>query len=491
MNFATPLYFYFLILVATIFYFISLIKNNLLIKINLPVLFLLAMSYLFYSTWSGNLLFLIIFTSFIDYKLAIFMDRSEPKYRRFFLVGSFCLNLSVLFFFKYSSFFVKEVLLLFGLDLGSRFPFLEQVVLPAGISFYTFQSMGYIFEVYQGKLTPEKNFFRYALFLAFFPQLVAGPIVLAEYFLPQLSHLGGNLFSQLEFRRILGYLGMGFLKKAILADRLAPLCDATFSEPQLFSSSALLIGALSYSLQIYGDFSGYTDIARGSALIFGINLPENFRMPYLAISFSDFWKRWHITLSTWLKDFLYIPLGGNRKGKIRTYINLIITMLLGGLWHGANWTFLFWGLVHGLLLALEKILSIDHFLTLPVPTTGYNCQKLVNFTLKFIYRFFVVCSVIALWIFFRSPNIEKALLYLGRILSWKEGTGLDYSSMNLFFILLLATISFHWIGVRYSEKMEAWFRDSIRWYDLLLFSFLGMLALLFSKETRPFIYFVF
>ncbi|MCB1179923.1 MAG: MBOAT family protein, partial [Leptospiraceae bacterium] len=264
-----------------------------------------------------------------------------------------------------------------------------------------------------------------------------------------------------------------------------------FDNPSYFSWESLLVGMLSYSLQIYGDFSGYTDIARGSALIFKIELPENFIMPYLSSSFTEFWKRWHVTLSNWLKSFLYIPLGGNRQGELKTYVNLIITMLLGGLWHGANWTFIVWGGVHGLFLAIEKLGKKYYFTLFPVGSTGGKVQKWSNFMFIKTYSLIVIFLVCILWVYFRAKNIEVANLYLQRLFLFEAGQGVGRANLNLFATLLSGTMIFHFIGYKYQERIQNYWNSPLRLNDGFLASIIFIFLNLFGRETRPFIYFVF
>jgi D-alanyl-lipoteichoic acid acyltransferase DltB (MBOAT superfamily) len=269
------------------------------------------------------------------------------------LLLSLLANLGMLGFFKYWGFFTDSAAtLLSSIGLEPNLPLL-QVVLPVGISFYTFQTLSYTIDIYRRQLDPEPSLARFALFVAFFPQLVAGPIERARNLLPQLRNLP-NAPREIDWRGSLQLIVRGLFRKVVIADGVAPLVNQVFATPERYGSITIALGVVAFSLQIYGDFAGYTDIARGTARLFGVDLMENFKAPYLSRGFSDFWRRWHISLSTWLRDYLYFPLGGSRGGSLATARNLLLTMLLGGLWHGAAWGFVVWGGLHGVYLMVER-----------------------------------------------------------------------------------------------------------------------------------------
>lgn len=316
---------------------------------------LLAASYVFYGWWDVRFLSLIIVSTVVDFLVGRGVHRAaEQGRRRLLLMVSLVVNLGILGFFKYWGFFVDSAAsALAGIGLEPGVATL-QIVLPVGISFYTFQTLSYTVDIYRRQMDPEPSFARFALFVAFFPQLVAGPIERAKRLLPQLRSFPDRL-DAVDWTGSAALIGRGLFRKVVIADGVAPLVNEIFSKPGTYGPVTVAMGVLGFSLQIYGDFAGYTDIARGVARLFGVDLMVNFRAPYRARGFSDFWRRWHISLSTWLRDYLYIPLGGNRRGPVRTYINLIVTMLLGGLWHGAGWGFVVWGGLHGLYLALERL----------------------------------------------------------------------------------------------------------------------------------------
>ncbi len=315
---------------------------------------LLAASYLFYMSWNPRLVGLLLFSTGVDFVAGhAIAAATDPARRKRWLIASLVANLGVLGVFKYCGFFVDSFVALLqsaGIQANARS---WDIILPLGISFYTFQSMSYTIDLYRGRLQPTRSLLEFATFVAFFPQLVAGPIVRARDFLPQLAErkrlAAGDLQEGVD--RIL----LGVVKKAVLADNLAPFVDAVFAAPGATGTVHAWVALIAFYGQIYWDFSGYTDIAIGSARLFGFHIRGNFERPYLSRSPREFWQRWHISLSTWLRDYLYIPLGGNRGSQARLYRNLLLTMLLGGLWHGASWMFLLWGAYHGALLCLHRL----------------------------------------------------------------------------------------------------------------------------------------
>lgn len=339
-----------------LFFAVCFILRWLLPKYSVQKTYLLLCSYFFYGAWDWRFLLLIFTSTTVDYLTALRISaEQEAVRRRVWLMISLITNLGFLGFFKYYNFFAHSgTSLLEWLGLDFRVVTLE-IVLPVGISFYTFQSMSYTIDVYRKKLTPIRNFRDYALFVSFFPQLVAGPIVRASDFLPQLT--SERSLKQVDFRRFLALFWIGYLKKACIADNIAAVIDPVFADPSLYGAQDILLAAVGYSVQIYCDFSGYSDMAIAAAGLLGYQLCLNFDAPYFAASVRDFWRRWHISLSTWLRDYLYISLGGNRGARARIYLNLMITMVLGGLWHGANMTFVLWGTAHGLALCLQRFWS--------------------------------------------------------------------------------------------------------------------------------------
>lgn len=388
--------------------------------------FLLVANIVFYAAGTPWFVLVLLLPSVVDYWCAIRMEETtEPRRRRQWLVLSLVVNLGVLAYFKYANFFAENVAALFGLSIVT-----VATVLPVGISFFTFKTMSYTIDVYRGVIPATRSLRDYTMFVSFFPELVAGPIVRASIFMPQMSRT-----LRVSWRRMRGaapIILLGLTKKLLVADRLAVFVDPVFQDPQLFSRGTVTTAVVAYAIQIYCDFSGYTDIAIGVARIIGFDLPENFDMPYLASSITEFWRRWHMTLSSWLRDYLYIPLGGNRKGRARTYLNLTLTMLLGGLWHGASWTFVLWGLFHGLGLAAHKWWREwrgPASPTLPAALAGW----LATF-----------CFVCAGWVFFRAPTLSHALTMFERMLG-PEGGGVQWFFLP-FWLLLPVVAGAHAIG---------------------------------------------
>jgi len=370
---------------------------------------LLVASYVFYGFWDPRFLALIAFSTVVDYFLARKMSAEESAgKRKLYLWVSVGVNLGVLGIFKYLNFFLASTTqALTSLGFEASQPTLS-IILPVGISFYTFQTLSYTIDVYRRRLEPVEGFFDFALFVSFFPQLVAGPIERARDFLPQLQQ--PREVTAQDWGEGLTLILIGLFKKVAVADQLAPLVDQAFGGSAELTSLSLLLGVYFFAFQIYADFSGYTDIARGVARMFGFRLTLNFSQPYFATSITEFWRRWHISLSSWLRDYLYISLGGNRRGKGRTYLNLFATMLLGGLWHGAGFTFVIWGGLHGLYLTVHKLILKDR----PgAPDEVGRVRSAVAAVIKSVALFQFVCLA---WIFFRAQSLSDALSYLSRLL---------------------------------------------------------------------------
>jgi alginate O-acetyltransferase complex protein AlgI len=394
---------------------------------------LLAASFYFYASWNRKLAVIICVSTLLDYVLALGMERSTVPWRRRLLLGiSLCANLGLLAYFKYANFFLgslTEALQAAGASHGFR---VLKIVLPIGISFYTFEAINYTIDVYRRRIPAERNLGDFMLFILFFPHLVAGPIVRAKDFLPQIKRPKRWDWARLSLGT--GYILMGLIKKMAIADRMAEYADPVFALPSEYRGEAILIAVIAYAVQIYCDFSGYTDMAIGTAHLLGYKLAKNFNMPYLAANISEFWHRWHISLSTWLRDYLFIPLGGSRGGRWKTARNLMITMTLGGLWHGASWTFVFWGVLHGLLLIGQRIFHrfasrrplLDRVLR-SVPGTG--ARMLLTFG-------FVAFG----WVFFRSTTFADAQTLLHRLATWSHGLGTPLPRIGL-----LWTVVFMWI----------------------------------------------
>jgi alginate O-acetyltransferase complex protein AlgI len=409
---------------ALFFLIVFLGLNLLRTRIQRQVLILIA-SIFFYAYWKPIYILVLATPCLIDYWIALRMDAAEGKKRKLWLTVSIVSNLGLLAYFKYADFFIKNIEVL----TGTKVPHLE-ILLPIGISFFTFKTLSYTIDVYRKTIPVCRSLLQYGMFISYFPELIAGPIVRASIFLPQLDRS-----LQPSWKRTwvgLQMILLGLTKKLVIADQLALLADPVFAQPTHFSPLTVMSGVVAYSIQIYCDFSGYSDMAIGLSHIIGIDLPENFNMPYLARSITEFWRRWHITLSLWLRDYLYIPLGGNRKGRARTYLNLLLTMLLGGLWHGASWSFAFWGLWHGLGLAAHKLW---------MEWTKGRFKPLYGFGGWFLTYVFVCTG----WIFFRSNDFLTAITILRKISGLEQG-GVAWFYSPLFLLLPLVLLG-HVFGV--------------------------------------------
>jgi D-alanyl-lipoteichoic acid acyltransferase DltB (MBOAT superfamily) len=364
--------------------------------------FLLAASYVFYMTWRAKYALLIAGITLLDYGAGIGMGRLEnrPTSRRALLLASLVANLGLLFVFKYWSFFGHLVEWTFGwMEWQVQWPALD-VVLPLGISFHTFQSLSYTIDVYRRRVPVERSLTNFALYVAFFPQLVAGPIERADHLLPQFH--SRRSFDPEEFVDGLRLVALGLFKKMAVADNLALWVDGVYGPQGVRDAPSLLLGTYAYAFQIYADFSGYSDIAIGVARMMGFRLVTNFDTPYFAASVTEFWRRWHMSLSSWLRDYLYIPLGGNRLGRGRTYLNLMITMLLGGLWHGASWTFVVWGGLNGLYLSAFK--AWNDLVSRRRPA-GWAIPPWIAKGFGILLTFHLICLS---WIYFRAPDLGTA-----------------------------------------------------------------------------------
>jgi alginate O-acetyltransferase complex protein AlgI len=399
MSFTTPAFLIFLTIVYWLYWRLGLRKQNLLIFLA---------SVFFYGWWDWRFLSLLFFTSTVDYWIALrLMAVAEERTRKQLLFLSVVSNLAVLGFFKYYNFFASSFhAQMKTLGLGLDLPLLE-VVLPLGISFYTFQALSYTIDVYRSELPAVKDYVQYMCFITFFPHMIAGPIQQATHFLVQFEK--PRHFDWEESVDGARQMLWGFFKKMVIADTLAPMVEAAYGQPSTATGSDFLWATYFFAFQIYCDFSGYTDIAIGCAKLFNFHLSRNFAYPYFSGSIPEFWRRWHIALSSWFRRYLYIPLGGNRVSKLRWYLNILVVFIVSGLWHGANWTFLIWGLLHGLYFLGYVILRRG----------GAECHEL-TFTpasllpriLKMLLTFHLVCFA---WIFFRSGSIQDAFLVIQKI----------------------------------------------------------------------------
>ena len=402
-------------------------------------LMLLGASYFFYACWDWRFLSLLLTSTTCDWLLARAISREPSRLgARRWVVCSVVVNLVFLGFFKYFNFFIEsattvvEALGFPGWHVGLS------IILPVGISFYTFQSISYIVDVYRGEIEPAKNPIDFALFVAFFPHMVAGPIMPSRGLLPQLQH--ERRATREQIRAGLWLMLLGFFKKVAIGDNLAPIANSVFAGSTAASGATVLIGVYAFALQIYCDFSGYTDIARGVAKLLGIELMVNFDRPYIAENPSDFWRRWHISLSQWLRDYLYKPLGGSRGGQFRTYRNLMLTMVLGGLWHGAAWNFVIWGIYQGLLLILHRAATVDLGLRIPEGRAWSWVSR--------ILMFHAVCYG---WLLFRATSFEQILNFTAAL-----GSGLFdvFNSARIGSTIVIV------LGAIVLWSLEAWARNT-------------------------------
>jgi len=375
-------------------------------NLKLQNLLLVCASYLFYGWWDWRFLSLIVLSTVVDYLVGIQIDKANSKIvKKKFLLISLIVNLGLLGIFKYFNFFITsfdKILTSLGLTFDT---WTLNIILPVGISFYTFQTLSYSIDLYKGKIKHTNDFISFAAFVAFFPQLVAGPIERASHLLPQF--LEKRKFNYQIAISGISLISYGFFKKLVIADRLAIYVNHIFSDIQNANTLSLLLGIIFFSFQIYADFSGYSLIARGISKLLGFDLIVNFNKPYLASSIPEFWKRWHISLSTWFRDYLYIPLGGNRVSQLRNYYNLIIVFLVSGLWHGANWTFVIWGALH----AFYQVIYLQY-------KKIFNPKRTENLFRRFINIFTVYSFVTFAWIFFRADSFNQAILYIHKIIEF-------------------------------------------------------------------------
>jgi D-alanyl-lipoteichoic acid acyltransferase DltB (MBOAT superfamily) len=474
----------FLPIVFILYWFVT--QKNL----KLQNILLLVASYVFYGWWDWRFLSLIIFSSFIDYYVGVYLSKTEnSRKRKLLLWTSILVNLGFLGFFKYYNFFLEnfvEAFQFFGKPIN---PQGLSIILPVGISFYTFQTLSYSIDVYKRKLEPTKDIVAFFSFVSFFPQLVAGPIERATNLLPQ-------FYKKRKFEYHKAVDGMrqilwGLFKKVVIADNAATYANQIFNNYEDYNGSTLLLGAIFFAFQIYGDFSGYSDIAIGTSRLFGFNLKQNFAFPYFSRDIAEFWRRWHISLSTWFRDYLYIPLGGSRGGTWMKIRNTFIIFLVSGFWHGANWTFVVWGFLNALYFLPLMLFNKNRVHTTDVVAQNKYLPSIKEF-FQIIITFFL--TVIA-WVFFRAENITIAVSYLSQMLSKsiismpKIPYGINAFSylLSLMFILLFITVE--WIQREKKHGLEITIKNKLlRW---LIYSFFIILIFLFGGTQQEFIYFQF
>jgi alginate O-acetyltransferase complex protein AlgI len=450
-------------------------------------LWLLPASLFFYMYWKVEYGFLLLFTASIDYLTALAMPGASTQWRKTLLMISLVSNLGVLFFFKYFNFFNHNMQALFqSLNLSWNLPF-SDLLLPVGISFYTFQSLSYTIDVYRGVIPVERHYGRFLLFVTFFPQLVAGPIERARNLLPQFYQR-----FDFDYRRIadgMKLMAWGFFKKLVIADRLAVYVNTVYNHPADFSGGPVWLATYFFAFQIYCDFSGYSDIAIGAAQVMGFKLMDNFRRPYYARSIREFWQRWHISLSTWFKDYLYIPLGGNRVSTGRRQLNIFVVFLVSGLWHGASWTFVLWGALHGFYMLFSSWIE-------PLRRPMYTWFGLARWP-RLCKAFQVVITfhlVLFSWIFFRANTIHDAWIILQRLWIWPTGHQI-VALGKIEMVIALASLTL--LEAVQLKQRQGSFRqhlaDKPAWLRWFLYYGLVMIILLFGMMAteKQFIYFQF
>jgi alginate O-acetyltransferase complex protein AlgI len=441
---------------------------------------LLLCSYIFYSVWDWRFLSLIVVSTIVDYFVGLKLEHTEQgKERNAYLLLSLVVNLGILGFFKYYNFFIDSAYSLFQyIGIPANLSSLE-VILPVGISFYTFQTLSYSLDIYLGKLTANRNFLNFALFVGFFPQLVAGPIVRASSFLPQLKEL--RFFNDVDVRGCLVLFLIGYFKKACISDNLARISDQYFAAPELYSSYSAVIGVVFYVVQFYCDFSGYSDMAIASAGLLGYKLPLNFNFPYFASDIAQLWRRWHISLSQWLRDYLYFPLEKQRKRRkgntLASHRNLVLTMSLCGLWHGAGWNYIVWGTAHGMSLVVHRVWSKQ--------TSPYKLLNRIMIVVGPLLTFYWFC-----WtgIFFRALDFDRTLITL-KAFTFFSSPGQADVKVDVVWVLI-PLILIHWLA--YRRAFTGWYRKLPDWAfasGIGVFVFLCFLLVPYNYE--PFIYFQF
>lgn len=483
MVFSSGIFVFFFLIVFAIQWFV-IAKLPASVRLRALHWFLLICSYLFYMSWDYRFGSLMLVSTLVDYMAGRYIENSvqsghSKRNRAFVLIVSLCVNLGILGFFKYADFFIGSFVDLFNLfspGTLSENDYLLNIILPLGISFFTFQSMSYTIDVYRNVIPAERNLLKFALFVSFFPQLVAGPIVMAKEFLPQLQSM--PVLESEKLRSGVRLFALGFLKKSVLADNIAPLVDAVASNPGAYSTYDTWLAAIAFPIQVYCDFSGYSDMAIGSARMLGFELPENFNLPYIAKSFSDYWSRWHMSLIRWFRDYVYIPLGGNRVSPFRHKFNIFFIMLLSGLWHGAAWTFVVWGGIFGIIMALESVFKT------------VNRDGTIRTVLFWLFTHAVTNAVHLA--FFRAVQISDSPVILASLAGFAGSveSQLSYTLVIKVYLCFAAIIAGHILGYFIFEKKKS--LEIPAWAELAAAPVIALLLTQLSvQEPANFIYFVF
>ena len=446
--------------------------------------FVVIASYFFYACWDWRFLFLILFSTLTDYVVGLLLNKeSTQRKRKMLLAVSVVINLSFLGFFKYCNFFIEnfiEVFRLFGNELNIS---TLNIILPVGISFYTFQTMSYTIDIYRRKIEATNNFLAFAAFVGFFPQILSGPIERAANLLPQFcTHHAFDYHKAVDgLRQIL----WGLFKKVVIADTCAIYVNQIFEQSYNLSGSTLAIGILLFSFQIYADFSGYSDIAIGTARLFGINLRQNFAYPNFSRSVAEFWRRWHISLTSWFRDYLYIPLGGSRGSTWARMCNIFIVFLVSGFWHGANWTFICWGGINAIYM-MPSVIRKTNRKNLDIVAQG----KILP-SLREVFTIFLTFTLITFsWIFFRSENISQAVHYIKNLFTSLFEKATIFPSISLVILIVFFTVV-EWMGREQQYALEQFGLKWKKWIRWLFYYILAILIFAFSGNAREFIYFQF
>jgi alginate O-acetyltransferase complex protein AlgI len=474
MLFNSIIFFIFLPIVFLVYWNIGKIRNQ--------NFFLLIASYVFYGWWDWRFLSLIIFSSLVDFVVGSQLGKREkPKIRKLLLFTSILVNIGFLGFFKYFNFFIDSFITAFssvGIELSSRS---LNVILPVGISFYTFQTLSYSIDIYRRKIKPTKDLIAFFTFVSFFPQLVAGPIERAANLLPQFSKK--RVFNYQEALKGSSLIIWGFFKKVVVADNCAIGVNDIFDNYSTIDSYSLMLGVVLFAFQIYGDFSGYSDIAIGTARLFNIKLMRNFALPYFSRDIAEFWRRWHISLSTWFRDYVYIPLGGSKVSRSKNIRNIFVIFIVSGFWHGANWTFIIWGVLNAIyFLPLLLLKSNRKNLDIVADKSVFPSLREVS---QMIFTFVLTCIA---WVFFRSESVYSALIYLKRLFSFQG----QFSSNNylpcIVFILIL--LMFEWSGRKKEHPISFNFNTRFSSW-LFYFAFITFIFYFGNNGANSFIYFQF
>lgn len=471
----------FAIFLPIVFYLYWFLTNK---NLKLQNFLIVAASYTFYGWWDWRFLSLILFSTILDYTVGLSLLKEEKKQKRMLLLWiSIIINLGFLGCFKYYNFFLDNIVTAFsflGFEINGTS---LNIILPVGISFYTFQTMSYTIDVYRRKLQPTKDFIAFASFVSFFPQLVAGPIERASNLLPQFYKK--RYFDNTKAIDGIYLILWGLFKKIVIADSCAVYVNDIFSEYETMNSLSLLIGAIYFAFQIYGDFSGYSDIAIGTAKLFGIDLKRNFAFPYFSRDIAEFWRRWHISLSTWFRDYLYIPLGGSRVSKLLSFRNILIIFLVSGFWHGANWTFIIWGALNAFYFA-PLFLTNRNRNHLDIVSEG----KLFPSIRELISMISTFSLVVVGWIFFRAETVYIAFNYIKKLFSFNFENGIQYLSIERYTIELMILLIIFIIVEWSSRENEHPFFG--KWLNFkLVLTLIGLITLGIYSNVTDFIYFQF